>query len=107
MAKKQLPKKIIEQVREFKKILQADKLPVKDVYVFGSYAKGTAGKDSDIDVAVISPKFKDSWSALSYLYAKLPYGVGWAIEPVGFNPKEFADKYSTLIYEIKTHGVKV
>jgi predicted nucleotidyltransferase len=107
MAKKQLPKKVIQQVQEYKKILQADKLPMQDVYVFGSYAKGTARKDSDIDVAVISSKFKSRWEAMGYLYGKLPYGLGWSIEPMGFNPKDFQDKYSSLIYEIKTHGVKV
>lgn len=106
MAKK-LPKKVIDQVNEYKKILRADRLPIKNVYVFGSYAKGTATKDSDIDVCIISPKFKTRWAALNYLYDKLPYGLGWAIEPVGFNPENFNDKYSTLIYEIKTHGVKV
>ncbi len=31
-------------------------LPVKKVYLFGSYAKGTADSDSDIDLAVIVEK---------------------------------------------------
>ncbi|MEK7161329.1 MAG: nucleotidyltransferase domain-containing protein [Patescibacteria group bacterium] len=97
----------MSEVKEYKKILKADNLPITGVYVFGSYAKGSARKGSDIDVAVISPKFKNSWSALGYLYSKLPYGLGWTIEPVGFSPKEFNNKYSSLIYEIKTHGVKV
>jgi len=107
MAKKRLPKKVVDEVNEYKKLLKADKLPITGVYVFGSQAKGTARKGSDIDVAVVSPKFKDSWTALSYLYSKLPYGLGWSIEPMGFNPKDFEDKYSTLIYEIKKYGVKV
>ena len=107
MAKKRLPKKVVDEVSEYKKLLKADNLPIASIYVFGSYAKGKARKDSDIDVAVVSPRFKDSWSALGYLYSKLPYGLGWTIEPVGFSPKEFSDKYSSLIYEIKHHGVKV
>jgi predicted nucleotidyltransferase len=107
MAKKKLPKKVITQVKEYKKILQADKLPVKDVYVFGSYAKGNQHKWSDIDVCVVSPRFKNAWNALTYLRRKVPNGLEWLIEPVGFSPKDFNDKYSTLIYEIKTYGVKV
>ena len=87
--------------------MQADKLPMVSVYVFGSHAKGNARKDSDIDVAVISPDLKSRWSALDYLYSKLPYGMGWTIEPVGFNPTDFNSKYSTLINEIKTYGVEV
>ncbi len=107
MAQTKLPQLVIDQVQEYKKILQADNLPVSDVYVFGSYAKGSAGKDSDIDVAVISPKFKSSWEALSYLYSKLPYGLGWLIEPMGFSPEEFEDQYSTLVHEIKKHGIRI
>lgn len=107
MAKKRLSKKVISEVKEYKKILKADNLPITCVYVFGSYAKGRARKDSDIDVAVISPMFKNAWQALTYLSKKVPYGLGWSIEPVGFNPKDFSDKYSTLISEIKEHGVRV
>ncbi|MDE2019284.1 MAG: nucleotidyltransferase domain-containing protein [Patescibacteria group bacterium] len=107
MAQAKLPQSVINQVREYKKILQADNLPVSGVYVFGSYAKGHATKDSDIDVAVVSPKFRSSWEALSYLYGKLPYGLGWLIEPIGFSPEDFENKYSTLVHEIKKHGIKV
>ena len=107
MAKKQLPKKVITEVKEYLKILKADKLPVKDVFVFGSYAKGKQHKWSDIDLCVISPKFKNSWRALTYLHQKVPYGLGWSIEPVGFSPKDFEDKYSSLINEIKEYGIKV
>ncbi len=107
MAKRKLPKKVISEVRKYKNILKADKLPIAGVYVFGSYAKGTPHKWSDIDVAVVSPRFKDWWQAMSYLHSKLPLGLGWSIEPHGFHPKDFNNKYSTLISEIKTHGVKV
>ncbi len=107
MAKRKLPQKIISEVTEYKKLLQADNFPIVGVYVFGSYAKGNAREDSDIDVAVISPHFKSPWSALDYLYSKLPYGRGWVIEPIGFNPADFSSKYSSLINEIKTYGVKV
>jgi predicted nucleotidyltransferase len=32
--------------------------PVKGVYLFGSYAKGTAHDNSDIDIAIVSDKFE-------------------------------------------------
>ena len=107
MAKGKLPEKVISEVREYRKILNADGLPIAGVYVFGSYAKGTPRKWSDIDVAVISPKFKNTWNAITYLRKKVPYGLGWSIEPLGFSPKDFSNKYSTLISEIKKYGVKV
>ena len=107
MVKAKLPQKIIAEVTEYKKLLQADNLPIVGVYIFGSYAKGNARSDSDIDVAVISPNFKSPWSALNYLYNKLPYGMGWTIEPVGFSPVDFDSKYSSLVNEIRTYGVEV
>lgn len=107
MVKRELPEKIIREVEEFKKILEADNLPITDMYIFGSYAKGNAKAKSDIDVAVVSPTFRSPWTALDYLYNKLPYGKGWSIEPVGFSPSDFESKYSSLINEIKTYGVRI
>ena len=107
MVKRKLPEKIISEVIEYKKLLEADNLPITNVYIFGSYAKGNAKEGSDIDVAVISPSFKSPWSALDYLYGKLPYGKGWTIEPLGFSPTDFESKYSILINEIRTYGVEV
>ena len=107
MAHKKLPKKVLAEIRQYKKILKADKLPITGVYVFGSYAKGVQRIWSDIDVCVVSPKFKDAWRALTYLTKKVPYGFGWSIEPVGFSPKDFKNKYSSLIQEIKKYGVRV
>ena len=107
MVKRKLPEKIIKEVTEFKKLLQADNLPILKLYVFGSYAKGNAREGSDIDVAVVSSQFRSQWSALDYLYSKLPYGLGWTIEPVGFSPSDFENKYSSLVSEIKNYGVEV
>ena len=91
----------------YKEIMSKVKTSSFVLLLFGSYAKGNARKNSDIDVAVISPDFKSPWSALDYLYSKLPYGKGWVIEPVGFSPADFSSKYSILINEIKTYGVEV
>ena len=107
MAKKRLSKKVIEQAKAYKKILQTEKLPIQAFYIFGSYAKGTQHKWSDIDICVVSPKFKDSWHGLNYLMDRVPAGSSWLIEPHGLNPKEFNNKYSTLATEVKEHGIKI
>lgn len=107
MANGKLPKKVLKEVQDYIQILKTDRLPITSVYVFGSYARGKQRKDSDIDVCVISPKFKNSWNALVYLRRKAPSHLGWIIEPLGFSPKDFRDRYSSLIAEIKRHGIKV
>lgn len=106
-SKKKLPKKVTDKVKKFIKIIEADKTPVNEVYVFGSYAKGKQHKWSDIDVCVISPKFKNSYDALLYLWRKRPDDLYLTIEPVGYSPKNFASDPSPFVYEIKKHGIQI
>ncbi len=42
-----------------RKVLIAQGLRVEKLVLFGSQASGTAREDSDIDVAVVSPDFRD------------------------------------------------
>lgn len=103
--KKKLTKKIENDVKNYISILKKDKIPIKKVIVFGSQAKNTARPDSDIDVCVISPKFKDKFKALHYLLMKT-YTLDSLIEPHPFHPKDFVDQ-DPLVWEIKKTGVRV
>ena len=44
-------------IADYVKVLQK-RIPVKRVILFGSYAYGRPAKGSDIDIAVVSDKFK-------------------------------------------------
>ena len=55
MVKKQVLKKVEKKIKEYVTLLRQDKLPIQQVILFGSYAKGTQTKSSDIDVMVICP----------------------------------------------------
>ena len=44
---------VLEFVREFKRVITPRYSVEPKVYLYGSYAKGSANPDSDIDVAVI------------------------------------------------------
>ena len=106
MAKKTaLPKKIKEEIKNYINILKADKLPIQQVIVFGSQAKKTARRNSDIDVCIISPKFKDNFKAQHYLLMK-SYEVDGLIEPHPFHPKNFVNE-DPLVWEIKKTGIRV
>lgn len=107
MVKKAIPKKLNIKISEYINALKGDNLPIKKVILFGSYAKGRQRRWSDVDLCVVSPKFKDSWSAMDYLWSKLTFDMRYTIEPVGFNPKDFSDKYSSLVNEIKTTGIEI
>ncbi len=107
MAKKTIPKKIEEEIFAYIANLKKDRLPIKKVILFGSYAKGAQHKWSDIDLCVISPQFKNAWQASGYLWSKRKISdFRYAIEPVGFSPKDYKEG-SSLINEIKQNGIEI
>lgn len=99
------PKTIRKVAEAFVKKLKENKLPVKTVFLYGSYAKGIAKKTSDIDICVISPEFKDDISAIQYLIP-ISRQVDSRIEAIGFAPKYFVDE-NPLVWEIKRTGIKI
>ena len=73
--------KAIEKVRLFAEKARQN-LDVEQVILFGSYAKGTATGDSDIDVAVIIRKPVTDWLEAAKSLFKLRRDIDLAIEPV-------------------------
>lgn len=107
MAKKRIPKKIEKTIHNYIIGLRKDKLPINKVILFGSFAKGNQHEWSDIDLCVVSPKFKDFFDTLQYLFSKREYTPGHHIEPMGFNLRDFNSKDSALVQEIKKHGIEI
>jgi predicted nucleotidyltransferase len=107
MAQKTIPKAVIREIAHYLHTLQKDGLPISAVYLFGSYAKGTQKRHSDIDVCIISPAFKNADEALHYLWQRrILRDTRYAIEPMGMNPEDFATP-SPLTNEIRAHGIPV
>lgn len=104
MDKKKLPLKITDLVQKYIASLREDNLNIKDIYIYGSWAKGKARIDSDIDVCIISPDFKrlDPWK---YLWQKRLDADTLYIQPVGFTPEDFIDE-NPLVSEIKKYGLE-
>lgn len=103
----QLKPKVLAQVKAYKQGLKAANIKIKQTIVFGSQTKRTARKDSDIDLAVVSPGFgKDYHKELVKLMGVASYEAP-DIEPHPFHPDDFNDRWSTLVAEIKKYGVKV
>ena len=74
-------KDVIDIVRQYKELVQAHYAQA-DVYLFGSYSKGNARPDSDIDVAVIVPELKEDFLKASALLWSLTWNLNTLIEPV-------------------------
>lgn len=100
-------KNVKKAVREYAEILREKRFPFVAVYLFGSYVKGTAGKWSDIDVAVLSDSFGKNMNKSEETLWKLSVGADSRIEPIGITPEDFEKGLSLLASEIKKTGVRI
>jgi predicted nucleotidyltransferase len=108
MAKKSdINRDIKKVVLNFSKAIRAKGIPIKKMVIFGSYAKGKARPESDIDVCVVSPKFgKDSIEELQLLF-KIRRGIDSRIEPFPVSWEEYKKTASPIIFEIKQFGREI
>lgn len=93
--------------REYLDYLRADfKLPIKSAYLFGSMVSGKTRPWSDIDVCIISPKFKKV-DPLVYLWTKRrSIDIRRGIEPFGIHPDDFVDE-NPIAYQVKKFGLPI
>ena len=74
-------REVIATVRHYKDLV-LNHFDSATVYLYGSYSKGKARADSDIDVAVVVPELKDDFLKASALLWSLTWDVNTLIEPV-------------------------
>ena len=85
------------------KEMVAEKLPLKAVYLYGSYSKGNYTEDSDIDIAVVVDKLNDNFFEDTPLLWKLRRKISTLIEPVLLTE----DETNPLYYDILRTGTLV
>ena len=76
-----MDKKIIKIAKQYAQKVR-EYMPVDMVILYGSYARGTAQKTSDIDIAVVVDKFKGDYLKVSADLFGLVRDVNIRIEPV-------------------------
>ncbi|MFM9837431.1 MAG: nucleotidyltransferase domain-containing protein [Cyclobacteriaceae bacterium] len=76
---------------------------VQTAYLFGSFAKGNAHADSDIDVAIILNQKQLSFDSEMEL-VKLRRGIDLRIEPHAFLKKDFNEN-NPMTHEILKYGI--
>lgn len=67
------------------------------VYLYGSYSKGNAHAESDIDVAVIVPELHDDWLKLSTRLWMIAPRIDIHIEPVLMEENEPSPLYRDIM----------
>ncbi|MDR3244102.1 MAG: nucleotidyltransferase domain-containing protein [Elusimicrobiota bacterium] len=83
-----------------------DNMEVKEMYLFGSYVKGTNHIDSDIDIAVISDDFKGDCIDDTVKLMRFRRSIDTMIEPHPFLLKDF-NKQNGFAKEIIDTGIRI
>lgn len=106
MIKKTFLKKlgILEEIENYIKVIKKNKIQIKKIILFGSYAKNNQRQYSDIDLAIISNEFKNDVIGSMMKLLKLTNKVSDRIEVIAFTEEELKNKYHPLIGEIKKSG---
>ena len=88
-------------INKFKEELKKYNIYPERIILYGSYAKGNAREDSDIDLVVISSDFEDM--NLRERLEILGLAAGNILEPIealGYTPKEVLEKKETFLEAI-------
>lgn len=101
-------REIIEILKKFQKAIKKKGIRVEKIILYGSHTMSKFHKDSDIDVAVISPDFgKDRFEEGVMLF-EIAYKIDPRIEPVPVSLESYEkDTWIPLIYEIREKGIEL
>jgi predicted nucleotidyltransferase len=92
----------IRLAKEYKELV-SQHLPVKALYLYGSYSKDCGSEDSDIDIAVIVDKKSDNYFDDTPLLWTLKRRISNLIEPVLMAEGE----KSPLYHDVVTTGIMI
>lgn len=73
--------KLLFLAKRYKEMV-AERLPLKALYLYGSYSKGNYREDSDIDIAIVVEHLDDNYFEDTPLLWKLRRKISNLIEPV-------------------------
>ena len=95
---KQITKRFLEEIQK--------KYKIDSAYLYGSFAKGTSNKWSDIDIAIVSQDFSDDLFQERLQLMRVAYSINDRIEPKLFK-KELFNRNDPLVDEIKKNGIRL
>lgn len=99
---------VIEIVKKYVKEI-SKKYKVTQVILFGSYASKSARESSDIDLAIVSPDFRNcaEMEILEYLSRKAAQ-ISPLLEVLAFTPEDIkSPDHRSFYYQVKKTGVPI
>ena len=82
---------------------------LKGFYLFGSYARGQAENDSDVDVLIVLDQFQDRYGAevdlTGFLASDLSLKYGITISRVFETEKDWSNRESSFLYNVRQEAI--
>jgi len=97
---------ITDIAKEFFNMLSATGLHINRAVLFGSFSTGSAGKWSDIDIALVSEDFKGIGFYDRKKVNPCMIKTDSMIEPHPFRPEDFTEE-NPFAKEILKHGIEL
>lgn len=94
---------LIRDVKKYIDVLRANGISVDRALLFGSWARGTAREESDVDVALVSSVFTGDRFMDRRKIVPFQRETNTSIEPMPFRPEDFAAG-GILVQEIRQYG---
>ena len=91
--------------RRYAEVLRRE-LTLRSLYIFGSYATGKYGDDSDIDIAVVSDDLTGDMIEDTFALMRLRREIDTRIEPHPFPTSDFTED-NPIAREIMETGIRV
>ena len=101
-----IPDKIKKIILKCIEELKKNNIPIDEVILFGSYAKGNYTENSDIDLLIVSPIFKGNRIEDRRKIRKYILKISSLLEIIPCSRKEFQEK-NPFIEEILKNGIKI
>jgi uncharacterized protein len=99
---------IIELLKRYCTLLNISGIRVEKAFLYGSYARGEAGPDSDIDVMLVSESFDNNDPEANIKAWSFTRKVDTRIEPYTVGLHQFLnDEVSPLLQMVKQDGIEV
>lgn len=99
---------VLKILKQYASRVISSGIPLNKVFLYGSFSKGNPGKDSDIDVMLVSPAFDDNFEENAVKAWTISWEIDSRIEPYAVGLKKFEnDDISPLLQMIKAEGVEI
>lgn len=105
MAERTINEDILKVIKKFAEETKKH-YNVSSIILFGSYAKGTANEDSDIDIAIVSSDFDDVYDCMAFLMG-LTWDIDTRIEPHPITTEDYEKVSTPFVQEVINTGIKV